>query len=57
MVDIWLTEIENANICGPRITAESLELAQQIADTYSLSSGKLIVIGKLICEFENFEIN
>jgi hypothetical protein len=57
MADIWLTEIENANICGPRITARSFEEAQVIADSYSLTAGRLIVIGKLVCEFENYELN
>jgi hypothetical protein len=57
MVDTWLTEIENANIAGPRITATSQDEAQRIADTYSLTTGRLIVIGKLILEFEDFEIN
>jgi hypothetical protein len=57
MADIWLTEIENANICGPRITADTFEDAQVIADNYNTTLGRLIVIGKLVCEFENFELN
>ena len=57
MANIYLTEIENANIAGPRIVAESEDKAQEIADTYTLTAGKLKVIGKLITEFENFEIN
>jgi hypothetical protein len=57
MADIWLTEIENANIAGPRISATSQDQAQLIADTYSLTAGRLIVVGKLVLEFENYEIN
>jgi hypothetical protein len=54
-MDSYLTEIENANIAGPRIQAESEEEAQRIADTYTSTIGKIKVIGKLIIELdENF---
>ena len=52
MDNVYLTEIENANIAGPRITALSEEEAQKIADTYTTSIGKIKVIGKLIIELD-----
>jgi hypothetical protein len=51
-MDSYLTEIENASIAGPNIQADSMEEAQRIADTYNLTAGKLIVIGKLIEELD-----
>jgi hypothetical protein len=51
-MDKYLTEIENTSICGPNIEADSMEEAQKIADTYNLTAGKLVVIGKLIEELE-----
>ena len=52
MDNVYLTEIINANIIGPRIIASSEEEAQKIADTYTTSIGKIKVIGKLIIELD-----
>lgn len=58
MDSVYLTEIVNKGFAGPRIIAESEDIAQKEADKISKESNiELKVIGKLICEFEQFDLN
>ena len=58
MDSIYLTEIIGKDQAGPNIKARSFEEAEDKAIAIGIESNiDLIVIGMLIMEFEQFELN
>jgi hypothetical protein len=58
MVNIYLTEILGKSQAGPNIRANTFEEAEDQAEKIGKESNiALVVIGKLIMEYEQFELN